>query len=509
MSFLSYKDSVAVYLRKSRMDPDSESVDETLSRHRDTLLKLASKMELNIVEIYKEVVSGDGLFTRPEMCRLLQDVEQDKYSAVCCMEIDRLGRSSQKDGGIILETFQEHGVHIITPNKTYDLNDDIDEQSVEMQSFLARQELKSIKRRLRTGVEKSCEFGYHVTEPPYGYRRTYIDKHPTLEICEEEAAAVRMVFDMYVNQHIGSYTIAEQLNRMGYKPRKGDKFSRTTVQFYLQNPTYTGKIVWNKRKHIKKKSPSDKHKSVINSRDKWIISDGIHPAIISQELFDEAQKIRLMRTHPPTYTGELQNPFAGLIYCKNCGNAIQRQFSEKGGNRLLCTTTGCTRSIRAEYVEKDLLDFLRQILADYETTLENHSQKEHNNKTEIIRSAIQGQKKNLSSLEAQKSKLHDLLEQGVYDISTFLERSNIITDRMQSVKNSIQENEQKLSELEEAPPIKEAVPILKKLLGHYDTLSAAEKNLLLKQMISKIYYSHTKEQKRNECSLEVELKYTL
>lgn len=128
------------------MDPESESIDETLERHSDTLLKLAAKLELNIVEIYKEVVSGDGLFTRPEMCRLLQDVEQDKYSAVCCMEIDRLGRSSQKDGGIILETFQEHNVHIITPNKTYDLNNEIDEQSVEMQSFIARQELKSIKR---------------------------------------------------------------------------------------------------------------------------------------------------------------------------------------------------------------------------------------------------------------------------------------------------------------------------------------------------------------------------
>lgn len=132
MFFSSYKDSVAVYLRKSRMDPDTESVDETLERHSDTLLKLAAKLELNIVEIYKEVVSGDGLFTRPEMCRLLQDVEQDKYSAVCCMEIDRLGRSSQKDGGIILETFQEHNVHIITPNKTYDLNNEIDEQSVEV-----------------------------------------------------------------------------------------------------------------------------------------------------------------------------------------------------------------------------------------------------------------------------------------------------------------------------------------------------------------------------------------
>lgn len=70
MPFDDYKESVAIYLRKSRMDPDSEDIDETLARHEDTLLKLAKQMDLNIVEIYKEVVSGDGLFTRPEMCRL-------------------------------------------------------------------------------------------------------------------------------------------------------------------------------------------------------------------------------------------------------------------------------------------------------------------------------------------------------------------------------------------------------------------------------------------------------
>lgn len=509
MSFYSYKDSVAIYLRKSRMDPDAETTDETLARHQDTLMTLAKKMELNITGVYKEVASGDGLFVRPEMCRLLQDIEQDKYSAVCCMAIDRLGRGSSKEAGIILEAFQEHNVFVVTPEKTYNLQDDIDETSMEMQTFLARQELKSIKRRLRKGVEKSCEFGYHVAEPPYGYRRAYVDKHPTLEIHEEEANVVRMIYDMYVNQGLGSHIIADTLNSMGYQPRKNDHFSRNTIRFYLQNPIYTGKIVWNKRRHIKKKSPSDKHKFVVNSKDKWIVSDGIHPAIVSQELFDEAQKIRLTRTHPPTYTGELRNPFAGLIYCKNCGTAIQRQFSKKGGNRLLCTTTGCTRSIRADYVERDILGFLRQTLSSYETTLENHSHREQDNRAEMARVSVQGLKNKLHALNAQKSKLHDLLEQGVYSTDVFLERGRVISDKIQSAEKLLRESERKLSELEEAPPMKEAVPILKQLLEHYDTLSAAEKNVLFKQMISKIYYAHTDDQKRDECTLEIELKYTL
>lgn len=508
MSISNCKDANALYLRKSRMDPDSESIDETLARHADTLMKLAKKLNLHIAEIYKEVVSGDGLFTRPEMIRLLQDVGQDKYSAVLCVEIDRLGRSSQKDSGIIFETLKEHNVKIITPLKSYDLNDDMDEQSVEMQSFLARQELKSIKRRLRKGIEKTVETGYHVTEPPYGYRRIYINRRPTLEIFEEEANVIRMVFDMYVNQGLGSCIIADTLNKMGYQPRRGGHFSRSTIRFYLQNPTYTGKIVWNKHKHIKKKSLNDKNKSVLNPEESWIVADGIHPAIISQETFDAAQKIRLTHSHPPTYTGILQNPFAGLIYCKNCGNAIQRQFSKAGGNRLLCAKTGCNRSIKTEYFEKQLLEILNKVLNDCNANI-TYTDTDNNNQASLIKKSIKDLKHNLKSLQSQKSNLHDFLEKEVYDIPTFLERSKILADKISNTERLLKELQEKLSSTEYLPQVKEAVPVLTKLLLNYDDLSAAEKNTLLKHLIKRMTYSRTKEQKSNDFSLEIEWRYIL
>lgn len=509
MKFTNYTDSVAIYLRKSRLDPDSESIEETLSRHKDMLMKLAAKSDLNITAIYEEVVSGDSLFTRPEMVRLLNDVAQDKYSAVCCVATDRLGRGSSKDAGIILETLQEHNVFIVTPDKIYDLNDEIDETTLDMQSFIARQELKSIKRRLRKGIEKSIESGCHVAEPPYGYRRAYIDKRPTLEICEEEANAVKMVFDMYVNQHMGSCVIAKRLNDMGYKPRKSDRFSRTAIQFYLQNPVYTGKVVWNKYKHLKKKTPSDKNHYVLNEKEKWIVADGLHPAIISQELFDEAQLIRIAKAHPPSFTGELKNPLAGFLYCKNCNRAIQRQFSKAGGSRLLCTTTGCTRSIKSNYVEKYLLEFLKKLLSDYDASIENHARQECCHNTELIKISIRDLKKNLKSLNSQKASLHDLLEQHVYDVNTFAERSQILSEKIRNTENSLKENERRLSDLEHPHGIQETVPILKKLLFYYDSLSVAEKNEIFKLIIKRVYYSHTKEQKSDEFSLEIELQSIL
>ena len=509
MQFFDYKNRVAVYLRKSRMDPTSESVDETLARHEDTLLKFAQRLELNIVKIYKEVVSGDGLFTRPEMVQLLQDVEHDKYSGVLCMEIDRLGRSSQKDGGIILETFQEHKVFIITPNKTYDLNNEIDEQSVEMQAFIARQELKSIKRRLRNGVEKTVEGGCHVTEPPYGYRRSYVDKKPTLEICEDEAY-VRMVFDMYVNQGMGCQSIAGTLNEMGYAPRKNDHFNRSTISWYLKNPVYIGKIIWNKKHHVRKKTPAGKHKTVLNPDDKWIISEGIHTPIISRDLFDRAQERLKSKAQPPSYTGVLQNPFAGLIFCKNCGSAMQRQYTRATDtNRILCVKKGCVRSIKAEYIERYILDTLKQVLKTCRSVAKSKQQKEIQKRTEHLNEKIKTCEKELNAVKKQKSALHDLLETGVYDVETFVERSNILLARLQKAEQKLSDNQNKLSILMASPPIREAAPIIEKLLKRYDELSPTEKNTILKKLIKRIVYSRTPEQDNTECTLEIEWNYTL
>ena len=75
----------------------------------------------HILEEYPEVVSGESLYTRPQMLRLLQDVEEGKYDAVLCMDLDRLSRGRMKDQGIVLDAFRESGTLIITPEKIYNL----------------------------------------------------------------------------------------------------------------------------------------------------------------------------------------------------------------------------------------------------------------------------------------------------------------------------------------------------------------------------------------------------
>ena len=118
-----------IYLRKSRKDQEAEShgQGETLARHQKTLLALADSMGVKISKIYKEVVSGESIESRPEIKRLLHDIEDGHCTGVFVMEVERLARGDTKDQGIIAEAFKYSDTRIITPIKTYDPNDEYDE----------------------------------------------------------------------------------------------------------------------------------------------------------------------------------------------------------------------------------------------------------------------------------------------------------------------------------------------------------------------------------------------
>ena len=176
--------NAAVYLRKSRSDDPNEEISETLRRHRETLTQFAKNNRIVIDEVYEEVVSGDSLYARTEMLRLLSDIETKHYDCVLCMDIDRLGRGSMAEQGIILEALKGNNIRIVTPRKIYDLNNEIDEEYTEFETFMARRELKMIKRRLGRGLEKTIEEGGYISNAPYGYKKTIIDKKKSLEIIE-------------------------------------------------------------------------------------------------------------------------------------------------------------------------------------------------------------------------------------------------------------------------------------------------------------------------------------
>ena len=191
-----------IYLRKSRADAEAELLGEgeTLARHEKTLLALAKKLKLPITKIYKEILSGETIAGRPVMQQLLQDVEAGIWQGVLVMEVERLGRGNTLDQGIILNAFKYSSTKIITPMKSYDPNDEFDEEYFEFSQFMSRREYKTILRRMQRGREASVKEGkFAGSIAPFGYRRVKLpqEKGFTLEIEDTEAAAVKLAYELY------------------------------------------------------------------------------------------------------------------------------------------------------------------------------------------------------------------------------------------------------------------------------------------------------------------------
>ena len=116
----------AVYLRKSRKDVEMEALGhgETLSRHEQALGDLAARLGIRLAQTYREIVSGDPIAERPEVRRLLEDVNAGMWDGVLVMDVDRLGRGDSIDQGVIMQSFLYSSTLIITPDKIYDPSED-------------------------------------------------------------------------------------------------------------------------------------------------------------------------------------------------------------------------------------------------------------------------------------------------------------------------------------------------------------------------------------------------
>ncbi len=501
--------NVCIYLRKSRADEEIEKElgqGETLAKHRKTLLKFAKEKNLNVVKIYEEIASGESLIHRPAMLELLKEVEQGMYDAVLCMDLQRLGRGNMQEQGLILEVFKKSNTKIITPQKTYDLNNDFDEEYSEFEAFMSRKELKMINRRLQGGRIRSIQDGNYLSPlPPYGYMIHKGKFTRTLVPHPEQADVVGMIFDMYVNKHMGSNMIANELNRMGYKSYTGKKWTGSSVISILKNPVYIGKITW-KKKEIKKSIDPDKKKDVRQRpKSEWIIVDGKHEPIIDEEVFNKAQEILSEKYHVPyQIINGPRNPLAGLIICKKCGaKMVYRPYGKKEPH-IICPNKCGNKSSKFIYVENKLLQALEEWLKNYELEIKINAEENKNSLLQAHKKQLELLEKELKELQIQKSRLHDLLEQGVYDVDTFIERSKIVTERIENVTNAIEALENKIQEEEKKNDREKIIPAIKHVLDVYhQTNDVTQKNILLKSVLEKVEYLKEKDQREDNFTLIV------
>lgn len=501
-----------IYLRKSRADENAfgGDIEETLGRHERTLLALGKQMNLNITKIYREVVSGDTIACRPVIQELLSDVEAGMWSGVLVMEIERLARGDTIDQGIISQTFKYSQTNIITPIKTYNTNNEFDEEYFEFGLFMSRREYKVINRRLQRGRNASVKEGKYLgSKAPYGYKRIKIDngKGYTLAINESEVNTVKFIFKMYTEgilneqgewEHIGVSKICNQLDENGIKPRISKSWSAGTVRGILTNPVYIGKIRWNYRKTINKMVDGQKVKKRPRSKiDDCILVDGIHPPIISNDIFNKAQYYMQRNTANPIGKKlHISNPLAGIIVCSECGHKmIRRPYTNNTPEGLICTTRGCNNVGSAlSYVEDRIVQSLSVWLKKYQLPIIPTEIDNNNVFIDIQKNKLNTLNIDFSKLEIQINNLHDLLEQEVYSVEIFKERSKIISKKMAEIERQRSNIEKMLKKVTAKNlSIKEFIPRQEKILNIYTKLEDPEpKNKVLKEIIEKVIYTKHK-----------------
>lgn len=507
-----------IYLRKSRADAEAELAGEgeTLARHEKTLLALAKKYKLPITKIYKEILSGETIAGRPVMQQLLQDVEAGLWDGVLVMEVERLGRGDTMDQGIILNAFKYSSTKIITPMKTYDPNNEFDEEYFEFSQFMSRREYKTILRRMQRGREASAKEGkYAGSIAPFGYRRIKLknEKGYMLEIEPEEAAAVKLAFELYVYgdpqpdgtfADIGRATIAKRLNQMGIKNRKGGTWATASVTRMLENPVYIGKIHWNRRPG-KKSTENGKIKVSRPLADDFILVEGLHEPIISDDLWNAAQEKIKQHSRPTGVNGTTKNPLSGLVRCSRCGNTMQRRPYLKTGQAptLICVTHFCPQVSSALYmVENKILEGLALWLKQHEATWEEETAMTDafSGKILAMENLITELEKELDGLRNQFENTFEFLEKGIYSPEVFTARNKALSEKISETTAAIDEAQSELADLKTAKENQiTMLPKIRTILDTYETLTPAEQNRLLKEVLDHVEYH--KENKGREHGL--------
>lgn len=381
-----YNYRVKKYGRKSRMDDPLLSVEEVLERHNKILDEYAENHlggPIPEENCYMEVGSGESLKDRPEITRLLKDIEDPEVQAIMVVDVQRLSRGDLEDAGRLIRLLRYTNTYVITPMKIYDLRDEYDRDAFERELKRGNEYLNYFKKIQARGRLASVKEGNYIgSVAPYGFERTTIEVDKkichTLKEKKEEADVVRMVFDWYCNDDIGVTAICRRLESLKIKTKTGGEYWRPYNIFsMLENVHYIGCVRWNWRKTIKIIEDQEIRKLRPKAKiDEYLVFEGKHDGIIPEELFNRAKQIKGQR-HRTKQDLTLKNPFSGLMFCK-CGakigyNTYRRNGIEYAPPKLVCNNqVHCkTGSSIFEEIYHDVCNAIRDCIKDFQLRIKN------------------------------------------------------------------------------------------------------------------------------------------
>lgn len=309
--------NIAAYCRVSTDKSDQLN---SLETQKEFFLEYTKRTGDNLIKLYAdEGISGTKIKNRKEFQRMLADAEKGLFDMVVVKDISRFARNTvdllqsvRKLKSLGIET------QFLTANMTSMGNSEF---VLTIFGALAQEESANTSKRIKFGKKMNAEKG-RVPNIVFGYDKT-IGDYFNLSINENEAMAIRQIFQWYTEEGYGGSKIANMLNERGIKTKRGNNWSQNSVCRILTNEIYTGKIINGKEEIADFLTGQRKEKD----ESEWLVTIRPELRIIEDEVFDKAQDILKGRHDSFKITHERQSNkylFSTLIKCKECGWSFRR-----------------------------------------------------------------------------------------------------------------------------------------------------------------------------------------
>ena len=367
------KEKIKVYLY-TRVSTTMQIDGYSLDAQKTKMKAFCDYNEYEIAGEYEEAgKSGKSIEGRVSFNQMMEDIKsgKDEVSYVLVFKLSRFGRNAA-DVLATLQVMQDFGVNLICVEDGIDSSKDAGKLMISVLSAVAEIERENIRVQTMEGrMQKAREGKWNGGFAPYGY--SLIDGK--LEVNEEEAVAIRMIFDQYVNTDLGANGIAKYLENHGIhkiarQNGKNPLFDAALIRRIIQNPVYSGKISYGRRRTEKVHGTRNEYRQV--KKDDYLLVDGLHEALVSEEVWEQAQvKVAAQAKKYEKVNRDKREKIhllSGILKCPVCGAGMYGNKSIKkrkdGSNYKDFYYYGCkhrnmTRGHKCDYkkqVHEEMLD---------------------------------------------------------------------------------------------------------------------------------------------------------
>lgn len=433
-----------------------------------------------------EGISGGSTKKRDNFNRMIRDAKAGVFDFIITKEISRFSRSTL-DSIRYTQELLDYNVGVFFQNDNINTLDTDSEFRLVIMAGVAQDEIRKLSERLKFGFRQAIKNGHVLgNDKLYGYDK----KDCVLTVNEEEAEIIRIIFDLYGNQRLGTRTISKRLMELGYTSREGNTFNTLTIRHILENPKYKGWYCGNKSQSVDYRTK----RNVLLDESEWVTyPDPSIPAIVSEELWNRANALykrrrEEMKSHSSGLSFHNRYPYSAKIYCEEHGTTFHRQVIQTKKGQQEAWQCKVYRShgraacpapqIRSSDLDVILSDIFKELVRDKEKIIDSLVTVLTNIPKEVDYGKLRCQVENeMDDLERKKNRLLDLSIAGALTVEEFKERNDAFNAQIQECQGKLtairQEEENQSSEELDIPAIRQALDEALRFTGEIDTALVA------------------------------------